>query len=434
MKRLNQISIFFFLLLAIGCNSQTESPTSLPIAATIENTETPKPTSTPTASPSPTPEQVTIEFPEWVKNPETQILLFPFTQQSNVYKNLALINAETGERFDIPFTQEAGTYFWSPNGQKIGFLRNNSNHLTVYSLNDGKINFIDLPEKAFRFFKGGVPKEITIPAQATSSDFTHADFKLIPFSYSISSNYKYLILGEKCDEFYFCIYDIQENEIVKIFEMNSEITYLSYEISPNSEYLAVVEVDKNLGYYFTFDEEPNFLLKVYDIATQQLSAVHKNITSADWSPDGSGFLYSMVTHQENYSILGTPPCIFEVLSRETRCFKIENVAYPNWSPDQKTVSFISADIGKGFCMIELISENINCILEKLDDENQMPINYIWSPDSKFIAFSYDASCPYCDYHDRPKFAIADVTTGKYFSIDYTNYYFEPGLWRPSPNP
>ncbi|MBK7450832.1 MAG: hypothetical protein IPJ47_16015 [Anaerolineales bacterium] len=132
MKRLSWISIFFFILLAIGCSSQTEPSTSLPVTATIEKTEIPKPTSTPTTSLSPTPEQITIEFPEWVNNPETQILLVPIGTRESGYENMALFNAESGERFDIPFTKEVGDYFWMPDGSGFGFLPQDKNDVMFF--------------------------------------------------------------------------------------------------------------------------------------------------------------------------------------------------------------------------------------------------------------------------------------------------------------
>lgn len=432
MKCLYRALIFFFLLLTISCNTQTTTPTLL--SETPENTKTPKPTSSPTTSPSPAPEEVSIEFPEWVKNPDTQILLFPFTQKSNVYKNLALINAKTAERFDIPYTEKVGDYFWSPDGQQIGFLPNNTNLLSLFSIKDGKVHLFNLENKTLRFLRHSTNVETIIPFLSTSSDFTNPNLELIPFLHPISPDNRYFLLIENCSKSYFCIYDAQENELVDIFKINSETVYLFSEISPDSKYVAVVEVDKAPGLYFTFDEEPTFRLQVYDIAAKKLFTSYKNITSADWSPDGQKFLYTQVEHQEYYSFLGTSPCIFDTLSGDTKCFKISNIAYPNWSPDQKSLSFISNNKSKGFCIIQLISEQQKCILRKLDNEDQMLINYTWSPDSHFIVFAYDTSCPYCDYRDRPEFGIADISTGNYFSIDYTNHYFEPGLWRPSQNP
>lgn len=431
MKRLIRISIFFFLLLAIGCNSQTESPTSLPVTETIEFTETPKRTSTPTTSPSATPEQVTIEFPEWVKNPETQILLIPVGTRENGYHNMALFNAETGERFDIPFTEEVSGYFWTPDGSQFGFIPKNNNKAVIFSVTQETIIEFPLPDESLQFISLNSQIE---PVQLSSENIDSPSFFFLEDYHEISKDKKYFIRQDFCDDTLFCIFDIESREIINLFIRSENHYYLFSEWSPDSKYLAVVDTDEEPGNYYTFKNEPSFRLKVYDIKSRQLFASYKNITEAKWSPDGHSFLYQNATNNgEYYSFIFSSPCIFDTLSGESQCYDIDGrAAHVSWSPKQQLIGFIYYGNGRGFYTIDLNTGKRNRILEKLDLNEQMPIHYTWSPRGDYISFTYDTSCVSCDYLDDPQIGIANIATGDYFRIGSAFYIFGEGLWRPSP--
>jgi hypothetical protein len=433
MKRPSQISILFFLLLAIGCNSQIETPTSLPVTATIENIETPKPSSTPTTSPSPTPEQITIEFPEWVKNPETQILLAPVGTRENGYENMALFNAETGERFDIPFGEEIDGFFWMTDGSKFGFIPKDNNKVIIFSITQGTVIEIALPDEAFQFISRGSGIE---PVQLSSENIDSLNFVFLESYTEISADKKYFVLQNPCDEIFFCIFEVESGETKNLFSLRENHYYLFSEWSLDSKYLAVVETDEEPGNYYTFKNEPTFRLKVYDIKSQKLFASYKNITSAKWSPDGREFLYQSLTYNgEYFSFIYSMPCIFDTLSGETRCYDIDGrAAYVNWSPNQSMIGFIYTGNGRGFYTIDIESGERNRILEKLDLNEQMPRHYTWSPKGDYISFTYDTSCVSCDYLDDPQIGIANIMTGNYFRIGSAFYIFGEGLWRPQPSP
>src|SRR5688572_25939403 len=109
MKRFS--SLFIPLFFIIACQSQVNVTQTIPANTStpeITFTSTPQPTILPQVTSTQT---LSVEFPDWVKNPETQILLVPVGTQDSGYENMALFNAETGERFDIPFTEKNGDYF-----------------------------------------------------------------------------------------------------------------------------------------------------------------------------------------------------------------------------------------------------------------------------------------------------------------------------------
>ncbi len=433
MKQLSRISIFFFLLLAIGCSSQTEPSTSLPVTATIEKTEIPKPTSTPTTSLSPTPEQITIEFPEWVNNPETQILLVPIGTRESGYENMALFNAESGERFDIPFTKEVGDYFWMPDGSGFGFLPQDKNDVMFFLLGDRSVINISLSEEILRFHYHNSDVD---SIQVTSSNFTDPNFLIIPDWYPLSSNGKFFEYQEGYDNTYTSIFDVSNNQILNISDPNDGYFDLFSGFSPNSKFIAISQADEEPGNYYAFENSPTIRLIVYDIESQQVVASYKNLTFQKWSPDGTKFLFQEWRDSDFYWFAESPPCIFDTISGETECYEVNSrIVNPYWSPNQTMISYIySSDEAKGFCTIKLNTEEKNCVIEKLETEEQVPIDYLWSPNSNFIVFVYDTSCPYCDYIDSPKLGIANVLTGEYFSIGDNVDIHSLGLWRPSPNP
>lgn len=451
MKRLSRISIFFFLLLAIGCNSQTETPTSLPITETIEYTETPKPTSTPTTSFSPTPEQVTIEFPEWVKNPETQILLVPFGTRDERYMGMALFNAETGEKFNIPSTVKPRHYFWVPDGSGFGFLTKSKQEITLVSIQNGIISTIPVAKDSLDFV--WQDDDDADPLQITSSVFSSPDLLFLPLGYELSPNKKYFEYQEQYDNTYTSIFDISQKQIVYISDPKDGYFDLMSEWSPNSQLLAISQAGEDPGNFYTFEYQPTFRLRVYDVNKKQLIASYKNVTFPKWSPDGTKFLYQeWKKWGEHYWYGEAPPCVYDTISGNTDCYN-EVIAHHKksntiqttisslqWSPDQTMIGYISFNVDQSpykeygsFCTILTSAKQPNCILETLDHEGQKMIDYTWSPDSGFISFIFDTSCPYCDYRDYPQTGIANVQTGEYFSTgSYTSFYM--GLWRPSPNP
>lgn len=439
MKQLSRISIFFFLLLAMGCNSQTETPTSFPVTATIENTETPKPTSTTTTSLSPTPEQVTIEFPEWVKNPETQILLVPVGTHDKGYENMALYNAETGERFDIPFTEKVGDYFWMPDGSAFGFLHAKLNQITLYSITNGIINSIPISKESLRFF----PRQsidLANSIEISTSNFTDPKFLLLSSWDSLSIDRRYFIYQEKYDETYTSVFDIYKNEIIYISDPNDNFIDLQSEWSPNSNLLAIVEVDEIPEMFNAFRVLPTFRLRIYDVESQEVVASYKNVTFPIWAPDGTKFLFQEWVRGDSgfYSYWGSPPCIYDTLDGTTNCYyetlteEFDQFSSLSWSPNQSMIGYISSD--KGFCKIILSTTELKCVLEKLDPENPFVDNFSWSPDGNFIAFEYGSTGAYSDDAAYRKLGIANILTGEYFSIGDDLTYSQLGLWRPSPNP
>ncbi|HCK64656.1 MAG TPA: hypothetical protein DHW49_00190 [Anaerolineae bacterium] len=426
MKKLFSISFLFIFI--ISCQSQAIIPST-----TITLTNTPESTSTPTQSPTliPTATQtLSVEFPDWVKNPDTQILLVPVGTQDKGYENLALFNAETGERFDIPFTEEVGGYVWMPDGSDFLFLT--EKEFLLFSIKGGTISRVSISKESLNFYYHNL---YPTPLQVTSSNFTDSDFLIISPWFVLSANKRFFEYQEEYSNKYTSIFDISKNQVINISDPEDEYFDLFSEFSPDSKFLAIVEVDQEPQMYYSFDIRPTFILKIYDVLTQEIVVSYQNITSPKWSPDGTKFLFQEWKDTDYYWIAEPPPCIFDTISGETECYEVNGyIADLFWSPNQAMISFIYFnDQGKGFCNIKLHTKEKNCVIEKLDIEEQMPINYLWSPDSNFIVFIYDTACPYCDYIDNPKLGIANIQTGEYFSLGDDLTYSQLGLWRPSPN-
>lgn len=356
---------------------------------------------------------------------------------------MALFNAETGERFNIPFTEKVGDYFWMPDGLQFGFLPVDQNQVILFSIKDEIATKVTLSDEVLKFFYHNSDAE---PIQVSNSNITDPNFLIIPsWNWnSLSPDRKYFIYQKQYDGTYTSIFDISKNQIVNISDPNDGYFDMISEWSPNSQFLAIAEADREPGgsiHVYSFETLPTIRLRVYDVKSQQLVASYKNVTFPKWSPDGTKFLFQELRELDHWSWYGeSPPCIFDTVSGNTKCYN-ETLMYSKmdfssvqWSPDQSMIGYIYSIGGQGgFCFITLSSGRIQCILENLEEENTT-IKYTWSSDSAYISFEYDTSCPYCDESFNPKLAIANVKTGEYFAISQNLSLIHLGLWRPVPIP
>lgn len=433
MKKLFSISFLFIFI--ISCQSQaTITPT------TINLTNTPESTSTPTQSPTliPTATQtLSVEFPDWVKNPDTQILLVPVGTRDKGYENMVLFNAETGERFDIPFTEKERDYFWMPDGSGFGFLDKNKKQAILFSIKGGSIINIPVPKESIAFLDKSLKSSDSI--KITTSNFESLNLIFLYTWEILSPDKKYFVYQGDYDNTYTSIFDISKNEIIHVSDPNDEYFDLFSQFSPDSKFLAISQVDQPYDMY-QFKTLPIIRLRIYDINSQQIVASYKNVTFPKWSPDGIKFLFQewLKSGSDFYSYWNSPPCIYDTLNGTTNCYyeiitdNDTQFSSVNWSPDQSMISYVISY--KGFCTINLFEKAQSCILENLDTEDQNVISYTWSYDSNFISFIYDTTGAYSDYFDNPKLGIANFQTGEYFTIGEIVNVFDEGLWRPSPNP
>ncbi|MBI3151730.1 MAG: hypothetical protein HYZ21_06330 [Chloroflexi bacterium] len=440
MRCFSHIPIILLITFLLGCNSQNSQPTTASSTTPTlpANTATPTVTLTPTLTTSPTHEQIAIQFPEWAKNPETQILLAPVGTRDKGYENMALFNAETGEKFDVPLTSKIGDYFWTPDGSGFGFLPKSEQQIIFFSIKDEIIVTIPIPKEASRFLSQGEDRVESI--QITTSIFSSSDFLLLPIWLPLSPDRKYFVYQEKYDETYTSIFDISANKTVYISDPGDEYVDLYSEWSPTFPLLAIVEVDQIPEMYNSFQILPTFRLRVYNVQSQQVIASYKNVTFPTWSPDGTKFLFQEWQKRETglYEYWASPPCIFDTLKGTTNCYhetlteEINQFSSLSWSPDQSMISYVYSS--QGFCMITLPTAKTQCILAKADIEDNFIRQYSWSPDSNFISFEFDSVGPLSDDNDNPKLGIANVDTGEYFSIGENINMHYLGLWRPSPSP
>lgn len=451
MKRF--ISLFIILFLLIACQSQVDVTETIPANTSmpeINSTSTSQPTLVPQATATQT---LSVDFPDWVKNPDTQILLVPVIEFENNqfhYKGMYLFNAETGERFKVPFTEELGDYFWMPDGSAFGFLPVKKKQAFLYSIKEESISIIKVSDENLRFYKRYDSKTSSNPIQLSSSNITDPNFLFLDIWSYLSPDRKYFVYQEEYDGTYTSIYDISKREVINLSDPNDNYFDINYSWSPTQPLLAVVEVDEEQrGMFNSFQTLPIFRLRIYDAQSQKVVASYKNVTFPKWSPDGTKFLFQEWKGSESfYWYGGSPPCIFDTLSGKTNCFneliineKI-NITSAYWSPDQSMISFVYLNYAHDanpetgtFCTIQLSTKNTTCILQELNIQEENVIEYLWSPDSNFISFFYDNSYPISDYRSYPKLGIANIETGKYFytslpSLD-KDYL---GLWRPLPNP
>ena len=315
----------------------------------------------------------------------------------------------------------------------------------IISIKDGSVDFNSLSNNAFRFIGHNNSYN---PVQISSSDIFDPDLLFIPSGYELSFDERYFVYQENYNNTYTSVFDTKLNQVIDISDADDEYFDLFSAWSPNSNFLAISQATENPGNYYTFTVLPTIRLWVYDVQSQKVIASYKNVTFPEWSPDGTKFLFQEWKDLNDFVWYAvSPPCVFDTVSGITDCynetylyFKEQNTASRilfssvKWSPDQTMIGYIYSEIGHGFCTTILTSEKTQCNLNNFDYEGQKIIRYDWSSNSKFISLEYDTSCPYCDYRDFPKIAIANVETGNYFQLGDSIYSPYLGLWRPLINP
>jgi hypothetical protein len=455
-KSILSLAVIYALLSACSSEgrqiSSTPPSTLMPMTTDtitqtkIQPTRTPDPTKTPIPTRTPI---ANIEFPKWVSDANLEILLL-VRGTGLSYKNLALANPSSGEIFNLP-SLNSGGYFWTPDGKNIGLISRNKEEIILVNLATGDVSYHSVNKQATRFIR--VPTHLDdtpSPFKPSDPSINDPEFMLF-FSWdnSVSADGHYLTYQEQWDERFTSVLDLRTKENITVTDRDDGIFDISYAWSPTGPYLGIVQNDEAPGMWFSFEREPNFILKIYDIEKGVVIGSYANIPNVIWSPDGTKFLYQpWDTHPT------APPCIFDIISGATKCYNGEVVRHTSattieltfgslqWSPDGEMISYIYTVVENnpydeygGVCLITVSDSSVRCMLEELPINYQKAISYQWSPNSDFLVFRIDESCYYCDYATDPQIGILDISTGEYFIIgDHIDYRDVLGLWRPKIKP
>ncbi len=408
----------------------TATATAQLVVATLEptataitiSTNTPKPTLTKTPLPSSpsmaltsTPIEIATsnyyDLPAWIADPNANILAIDTMDDwHNENYAVSFFNAETGERYDIPYESYIRP-FWQQREDglylQVRYVPDENNREEI-NITTGKITRLAVKNQEYT----GI---LDIP----------------------SPDGKYLgqITKDEDDKFKAILINQETQESFELFHPNENGKLIKSAWSPDSQMLAIWAVDP------TTESLDNDFVTVYATDGEVIGNFNY-VNSVNWSPEQPyRILFSEYNDYET-----SPPCILDVLSDTRTCFdKVSHwrqeqdagITRYQWSPDGQKISFISWNMGEayggGLCVYELNSENISCPVMSSDLQLEgfdylFVRDYFWSPDGKNIAFYINPNPPPSDDGGLQSIAVVDREGGNLIIIGPSYGFWNP--WRP----
>ncbi len=399
------------------------TPAKVSLTASPEPTETGEPTPTPGRSPTATSTPATLattshySLPEWMKEPQTDILMewIRKTGDGPSGGTLSFLNPETGQWADLPFPADASYYFWFDN-MHFGFLPKNLASMSLFDLETGQGSTQPVPEDSIQFIEVNeyAPQALVVKRRTNSPEKYFFDYVDQPNSRTTSRSGRYSaetnwdVAGNPIK-----ITDNTTGEVVLESDLSDGLWESEYAWSPwQNRYIAFVRgsPDGETSSLIT----RNTVLKVIDVKNGDLVAEFKgDIGNIQWSPDGSRILYQSVWAR--YATMGIPvkgaPCIFDIVSLKNRCirkipeapapagYQLETTGLYSWSPDGQSLRYLalyvqpesSKHIGE-ICTYDLAKGLVACPMEQLVEPQGWGISYYdYSPDGQFINFCFSES-------------------------------------------
>jgi hypothetical protein len=459
-------------------------PTATPSAAQPPAAATDAPVLTatiPTAGSFPTPTQhayltptstpVTLagsgpfDFPAWLKDLHTPVLMQALMRVSGISNTttLAFLDADTGEWFEMPFPADARYYFWF-GAANFGFLAADLQTMTLFDLNSGYGLPFPLAEGAadmVRDYGFGlqalsvrrVPSE---PDQYFFQPVNQADLGAI----SAYGHY-----SARIDR------DTPGNPLTITERPNGAAAWQSSLVDGlwESEFAWSPVSDKTFALVRGMPENEasslvtkNTFMQVIDVRTGNVKAeIHNDIGSIRWSPDGSRILYEDVFSR--YSTLGYafvgPPCIFDIRTSLRSCLssipkahvpaglKLAFTGLYSWVSDGFSIRYMAAyynpdthsPAGGNICVYNLVDGGITCPTEGLVEPHGWGISgYDFSPDGQYLSLCFSESNITNDYIGEGYDALLRLgddglmTWQNNYDKGYSQCSYSQKVWRPLP--
>lgn len=462
---MKQIAIFLmtglFCLWLLGCGGDTavSTPTSFAQLPTETATHTPSPrptntaTSVPTASPAtsptitstpsatPTPDHV--DFPAWVLDPDTNVLLLSATnlENRNDYNGPYLLNIQTGEEFSVPI--QGGNISWVQDevGVQLKFSYREERSMLAYEMIRPVVT-VDLGTGLVSYDE--IVRNTLEERNTNIKTYPSPDGRYIINVLEVENPPSQVFLVNAATG--------AEIELLDPFE-HSFPDKLDVNWSPTSERIAVERIRLIEDETASYGLRAESAFAVYDLSgavlTQHQDIQHHN---SSWAPQSS----SLLLFPSPYSSEDQVSCILDIDSELYTCLnKITDWRNKNdveinalrWSPDGDKISFVYWDAqGGGFCYIEFSGEQIICpatwndlqieaylqLFDTGDGAHVFVTNYVWSPDGQYIALYINPGSPLSDDRTLETLSVTNVT-GDWLKFVGTSFPLFVDPWRPSLN-
>ena len=436
-KFIREFMLVIFLLTACQSTSTANVlPTNIPPTSMLLSPTLSKPTqdvasktpesivsSSPIAVPVVIPnDQGVIELPDWIKDPENNLILFTYHDSQERSSKIGFFNPKDGEQVIVQLPNEIYQCYWKDSNHIVflqGYCNETPENITELDISQGTLrpsNEKEYPESIQACYPSlNINKKETIKIDTYSPEPTVEIFD--------SSSSKWLRLTDPSDD----------------------ISDIGYEVSPYQDYLAVVQTKGK----YTFPElwRPLFgtQVSIYHLPDRKLLATFPE------EQEISNIL-SFTSNEDVIYVRGDTLCVIMILSLFKKCihnisnqFSGSTIILGDRLKNPKQLSFMYFTFEPhhgGFCFYDLFSGEIDCPTDHFDRlKDQVSINYALSPDENYLLIEYDykgCPAPWCDYAGDPQLAVINIKTNQFFEIGSSMVFqaldiFRSGQpWRPMP--
>lgn len=425
------LAMILFMLFLIGCQSTsdgavTTQPTSEPISIEesltqyeiVEPSKTPSPTLTPQTS---TPDANSLELPAWVKSPLSQIILFTYDAYSGRSSEIGFFNAASGEQAIIKLPFEIYQYYWK-DAKHIVFL-------------EGYCS-----EPIVRVIELDISQGILSPSSAENLP------EDIASCYGLEDKTEKIKIDATLPEPTIEELDTSSDTWFRVTDPNDGISDIHFELSPNGDYLGVVQIQGNYDFPELWQPLFGTQVSVYHLPDRKL------VASFAEEKEVSAML--LFTGNENLVyVRENTPCVISIAEKTKKCIHAisdqltdSTIILGDPLNDRQKLSFLyfgsTSFYSSGWCIYDLFSGELNCPTDGFEDlKGQTVLNFALSPDNNFLLIEYDykgCPAPWCDFAGDPQIAIIDIAEKKFFHLGSSLTYQALDIfrvsqpWRPSP--
>ncbi len=425
--------LFLFMFVITACQptgtvmmtaTNSPLPVTLTPTKTLTATRTSLPTFTPTFVSTSTPENESryIELPDWVKDAENNILLLPYLTDTDTPEQpskFIFVNPKNGEQAWVELSKKYYFYYWK-----------DTNH--VVFLQEGWCD-----EKQPDYIA-----ELDIPTgKIWDRDVSEYPELVRDNCYYFDKEEKNVKTNWELPELTVETFDPSLGNTYQLTNPNDGINDISYELSPNKNYIAIVQIRGKYEYSELVQPEYGKLISIYSLPDRRLLMTFdegRDISTDVMFLDNENLVY----------VREDTPCLVMIASLEKKCIRNISEKFPGATiiigdplSDPKRMAFIyfGPEHHGGFCFYDLRSGALDCPTDHFPIfDKQIIINYSLSPNEKYLLVAYDRKgCPFpwCDYFAGPLWAVIDIEGGQLFTFGYANPYpfyrpVQPSPWRP----